>query len=176
MEPDKAAAPLDPLTKVALEELKDISVPAPVSWMPQTWGWALAAFLLLCLVVAFSLWALRRYRANAYRRQALVELRAIELRIRDPKTRHDAITDLAALLKRVALVAWRREDVAALSGAAWVDFLEKHSGPGDVRSLQTLLDAYEYSNDLSLGGMPDTICDTFVSSARAWIGRHHVSA
>ncbi|KQV38612.1 DUF4381 domain-containing protein [Rhizobium sp. Root1204] len=175
MEPDKVA-PLDPLTKLALKQLKDISVPEPVSWMPQTWGWGVVAFLLLCLIVFLSLQALRRYRANAYRRQALAELRAIELRIREPQTRHDAVDELAELLKRVALAAWRREDVAALSGAAWVDFLEKHSEAGTAQSLRTLLDAYEYRHDPGSGGMPDTVFDDYISSARSWIGRHHVSA
>jgi hypothetical protein len=175
MEPGKTA-PLDPLTKLALEQLKDIAVPAPVSWMPQTWGWGVVAFLLLCLIAAFSFWALRRYQANAYRRQALVELRAIERRIQAPETRRQAIDDLSELLKRVALAAWRREDVAALSGADWVYFLEKHAEAGTVRSLKPLLETYEYSNHPGLGGVPDTVFDDFISSARSWIGRHHVSA
>jgi len=175
MEPDKVP-PLDPLTRVALESLKDIAVPEPVSWMPQTWGWALAAVLLLVVILLLVLRALRRYRANAYRRQALVELNGIEPRILDPQTRNDAVGDLAELLKRVALVAWKREEVATLSGAAWIDFLKRHCKVGDISALQPLLDSDEYRTDSDLNGIPDTLCKTFVSSARVWIRRHHVSA
>ncbi len=175
MEPEKASA-LDPLTKVALESLKDIAVPEPVSWFPQTFGWAVVG-LLVSAVIVFFLWRwLQTYRANAYRRQALIELGDIERRIRDPETRHDAIDDLAELLKRVALVAWRREDVASLSGAAWVDFLEKQCDQDEMRSLRTLLDSFEYSNDSGLSGISETISGNFISSAKAWIRRHHVSA
>ena len=166
MEPDKVP-PLDPLTRVALESLKDIAVPQPVSWMPQTWGWALAAALLLVVFMLLALRALRGYRANAYRRQALVELNGIERRVLDPQTRHDAVGDLAELLKRVALVAWKREEVATLSGAAWIDFLKRHCKAGDVSALQPLLDGDEYCNGSGLSGIPDTLCKTFVSSARA---------
>ncbi|WP_426233202.1 DUF4381 domain-containing protein [Pararhizobium sp. DWP3-4] len=175
MEPD-TVPPLDPLTKVALESLKDIALPEPVSWMPQTWGWGLVAVFLLVVAVLLALRALRRYRANAYRRQALVELNGIEPRVLDPQTRHDAIGELAELLKRVALVAWKREEVATLSGAAWIDFLKRHCEAGDISALQPLLDSEEYRNGSGLSGIPDTLCKTVVSSARLWIRRHHVSA
>src|SRR6478736_5715722 len=76
MEP--AGTPLDPLTETALRSLKDIALPPAVSWMPQTWGWAvLAAILVLIVAAAFILW-LRRYRANAYRREALALLAGVE--------------------------------------------------------------------------------------------------
>jgi hypothetical protein len=172
MEPDKAA-PLDPLTKVALESLKDIAVPQPVSWMPQTWGWALVAVLLALVIVVFLIHRVRLYRANAYRREAVGLLDGVEERLADPAGRDQALRDLAEVLKRTALAGWGRADVAALSGAAWVAFLEKHGDGHGGQALDALLDDREYQNSSSAMTLaPDDV----MSSARRWIRRHHVSA
>ncbi len=172
MEPDKAA-PLDPLTKVALESLKDIAVPQPVSWMLQTWGWALVAALVALAIVAILNNRLRLYRANAYRREALGLLDGVEEKLADPARRDQALRDLAEMLKRTALAGWGRADVAALSGAAWVAFLEKHGDGRDGHALGALLDDCEYRNGSSAVTLTS---DDVVSAARSWIRRHHVSA
>ena len=46
----EAAVSLDATTRAALQKLADISVPAPVTWMPQTWGWAVLAAVALALL------------------------------------------------------------------------------------------------------------------------------
>ena len=95
-----------------LDNLHDFYQPPPPSWRPQTVGWyvvfAIAALLLLWL----ALHLYNRWRANRYRREALAELANIET------------TQLSALLKRTALSAWPREEVAALNGARWLSFLD----------------------------------------------------
>ncbi|MGQ3212590.1 DUF4381 domain-containing protein [Shinella sp.] len=172
MEPDKTT-PLDPLTKVALESLKDIAVPQPVSWMPQTWGWSLVAVLFAFAVVAILLHRVRLYRANAYRREALGLLDGMEAKLQNAAERDQALCDLAEVLKRTALAGWGRADVAALSGAAWVAFLEEHGDRQNGHVLAALLDDGEYRN--GSGAAAPTSDDT-LSSARNWIRRHHVSA
>lgn len=172
MEPDKAA-PLDPLTKVALQSLKDIAVPQPVSWLPQTWGWALVAVLFALAVVAILIRRVRLYRANAYRREALGLLGAIEDKLKNPDERDQALRDLAEVLKRTALAGWGRADVAALSGAAWVAFLEEHGDGRGGLGLAALLDDGEYRDG---SGAVTPASDEILSSARNWIRRHHVSA
>ena len=62
---------------------------------------------------------------NRYRSVALDELRAIEERSHDESRRAQVVGQLAALLKRVALVAWPRETVASLSGEPWIEFLNR---------------------------------------------------
>jgi Domain of unknown function (DUF4381) len=95
-----------------LDSLHDFYRPLPPSWRPQTVGWyvvfAIAALLLLWL----SLHLIRRWQQNRYRREALTELARIEA------------TQFSALLKRTALSAWPREEVASLSGPAWLRFLD----------------------------------------------------
>ncbi|KQY33855.1 DUF4381 domain-containing protein [Rhizobium sp. Root483D2] len=170
MEPDKAA-PLDPLTKVALESLKDIAVPQPVSWMPQTWGWALAAILLALAVTIVLIRWVRHYRANAYRREALLLLDGLEKDLNGTATRDQALRALAAILKRVAIAGWSRAEVAGLSGSAWVAFLNEHGEGG--HALNALLDDGEYQKDSNAGTLASS---DILAAARTWIRRHHVSA
>jgi len=100
-----------------LDRLAEPADPPPVSMMPQTWGWGVLAVLLVLALAALSIWLFRRYRANAYRRRALSDLRRLS---QDPAA-------IALLLRRTALAAFPRRDVAGLTGKAWLAFL---SGTG----------------------------------------------
>lgn len=164
----------NPIAEAALRSLRDIVEPAPVSWMPQTWGWLALALLLMLAAALFGLRVYRRYRANAYRRAAFAALIGIEEEIRNPLTRVHAIQSLAALLKRTALAAWPRAEVATLSGAAWVNFLKAHDTTLAGGLAQTL-DDLEY-READAAGLPSNVSEDLVIAARAWIKRHHVSA
>jgi len=168
------APPPNPMAEAALRSLKDIVEPAPISWMPQTWGWLALALLLMLAAVLFALRAYRRYRANAYRRAALAVLAGIGEEMRNPLTRAHAVQSLASLLKQTALAAWPREEVAPLSGAAWVNFLKAHDATL-ARGLALALDDLEY-RDAATAGLPSNIGEDLVTAARTWIERHHVSA
>ena len=58
----------------SIDQLQNLALPAPVSYMPQTWGW----WALLGVVLAgLAVWAARTYwlwRRNRYRREALQRL------------------------------------------------------------------------------------------------------
>jgi Tfp pilus assembly protein PilO len=112
--------PIDPLA-----ELKDIHLPPPVSaWPPAPGWWLLAALLVIALVAGVALW-LRHRRRTAYRRAAL---RGLDQLRSEWRQQHDDAHTLHAinqLLKRTALAAYARADVAALSGDAWLDFLDR---------------------------------------------------
>src|SRR5262249_39613993 len=129
-------------------------------WMPQTWGWAVLGALLLAALGWLLLRWRRRREANRYRREALRAL--------------DAVKDVAAippLLKRTALAAFRREEVAALSGGPWLDFLRAR---GDVRQpLDALLDDAEYGGAQVLAAVP--LAEAKAAAAR-WIEAHRVPA
>jgi hypothetical protein len=83
----------------SIDQLKELALPAPVSYAPQTWGWWL---LLAVLVLAALLIGLRRYwqwRRDRYRREALARLAQLRGRSDDL----NALRELPELLKRVAL-------------------------------------------------------------------------
>jgi hypothetical protein len=98
----------------SLQNLRDIAEPTPVPWWPPAVGW----WILSVVVAAFAVWlavrAWRRWRANAYRRAALKKLRSAT-----------KLVEIAEILKRAALCAFPRTDVASLSGDAWSDWLRQ---------------------------------------------------
>lgn len=110
----------------SLDRLHDLTLPPPVPWWPPAPGWyVVAGFVaLVLLIVAQRGWA--AWRARAYRREALRELRAA-----------DQAATIAALLRRTALAVVPRSVVAGKSGEAWLDWLSAHGPepmPETVRS------------------------------------------
>ncbi|MET0599635.1 MAG: DUF4381 domain-containing protein [Mesorhizobium sp.] len=165
-----AAPALDAATRAALQQLADIALPPPVSLLPHTIAWAVVA-ILLAAVAGWCLWRWERhYAANRYRREALAELSKIEARHAAPGGSGEAIAEVAALVKRTALAAWPRPDVAALSGAEWVAFLRRTGGSfADVAA--AVLDDGEYR-----GQATPADAQAFAAAARGWIERHRVPA
>lgn len=110
--------------KPDLSQLRDIHLPPPVSWWPPAPGWWL--LLTVLLVTALVLyWMVRRHRRNAWRRQALQEL--ARLQGSDDAT---VASQLSILLRRVAISLYPHEEVAALTGKAWLAFLDDTLGEG----------------------------------------------
>ncbi len=167
---------LDPMAETALRSIKDIVEPSPISWMPQTWGWALLGLILLAALLIVLLKWMQRYRANAYRREALSMLAEIDHRLRDRRTGPQAIADLTSLLKRTALSAWPRKDVADLSGAKWAAFLAIQMPNETSQSLEKLVNDFEYRNRDDVESLSSHACDDLIHTVRNWIERHHVSA
>lgn len=140
----------DPVSDPAsLSNLRDIVVPPPVSFWPPAPGWWIVGAA--CVVAAgLAIAALvRRHRRNAYRREALRALETAEA------------ADISAILKRAALAAFPREQVASLSGSAWLAFLDRTGG---THFAQTALAALPY------GGTGDR--EAILAEARRWIARH----
>jgi hypothetical protein len=106
--------------------LRDIHLPDAVSWWPPAPGWwALAGLVIVLLVV---LWALRAWRRRRrLRNDAIAEL----ARICDDFEHHDdelrLVRELSVLLRRIAISYYPRSDVAALTGDAWLRFLDESS-------------------------------------------------
>ncbi|GAB7125944.1 DUF4381 domain-containing protein [Silvimonas sp. JCM 19000] len=162
---DPTPAPLN--ASAVLAQLQNAAMPAPVPYTPQTWGWAVLAALLLLLLLWLVWRGIRRYRALAWRRAALAELQQIEAQWqRQP----DTLRALPALVKRVALMTAPRAEVASLSGAAWLAWLDgrdRHqrfsSGPGQ------LLLSLTYAPDTP----PAADVQALLRQLRHWIGRQH---
>ena len=103
-----------------------LEMPEPVPWLPQTPGWWIVLGWLLA-VVLLTVWQLvKRRRRNRYRRDALAELEAIAAQ-QDIEPAASAQL-IAAVLKRTALVAYPRQDVAGLYGTKWARFLAESAG------------------------------------------------
>lgn len=148
----------------SLDQLQDIAEPAPLPWWPPAPGWYYVFALLSIWTFVFLFRAWQRWRANAYRRQAMSELE---------KLPQGDLVGISTLLKRVALVAYPRRRVASLSGTTWTDFLSQTCqkcdfSHGEVAKIGTA--AYVDANRTC---DPSTWQEVYRVS-KVWIS-HHVS-
>lgn len=160
-----ATLPADPLAGLIAAPL-----PPSISVWPQTWGSRLVIAVAVMLL-AVSLWRLiGRYRANAYRRAASRELAAIAQEAANGLRGADAINAVALLVRRTALVAFPRQEIATLSGLRWLAFLDQSfdgegfvAGPGVVMSIAP----YDPCRVAAADATP------LIALVRRWIWAHH---
>ena len=104
-------------------DLGPLYEPDAVRFSFDTPAWyVLSIFLLLVAILLFFKW-LKRYRKNAYRREALKTLSEIE---QNSQSHNEAnlLNDILVLLKLVAIEAFGRQQVAQLYGNDWLEFLD----------------------------------------------------
>ena len=189
----------------SIEQLKEIALPAPVSYVPQAWGW----WVLLCLlVIAVLLVSARRYwqwRRDRYRREALVRL--VELQNSDDQL--NALRELPELLKRVALsmpTDWNTTPVGAsllakrplhsplistdrtpsragslpqvkaLGGKDWQALLELHSAQPLPADFSQQLAQLAYAPDAALLSLKTEQRQHLFATCKHWVEHHHVAA
>lgn len=148
-----------------LSNLRDILVPPPISWWPLAPGWWIVAAALLGALAILATALIRHHQRNAYRSAALDELTAIA-GTEDPAARIRAVS---AILKRAALVAYPRVEVASLTGSSWLAFLDRTAGissfsEGAGAALQGIA-----------SGAPIGDAETILAAARHWVKHHRVA-
>ena len=160
---------------LSIMDLRDIVVPEPVGlWPPAPFVWVLlgvAGFGLAVLIWrGYALW-----KANAYRRAGLARLTQIEGQLATPGKELVALHELSVLLKRVALAAFPRKQVAPLFGENWLQFLDRTcegctfmTGPGHLLSNAMYAESR---------GSPINADDwkQLLDHARTWIKGHRLS-
>lgn len=124
-----------------LQGLRDIHLPAPVSFWPPAPGWWLLLLLIVVLVFA-TVWLWRRHRRRAYRRVALRQLLQLKQSLQEGRAETSVIAELSMLLRRTAIRRYGRQQIAALHGTAWLEFLDRTGRhTAFTRDGQALLDA-----------------------------------
>jgi Domain of unknown function (DUF4381) len=113
-----------------LAGLRDWHLPDPVSWWPPAPGWWLVAGLALAAGALVLHWWLRRRRQGAPARAALAELERLGAGLVADRDGRQYAAAVSALLRRLALVRYPREQVAGLAGADWLAFLDRSGGGG----------------------------------------------
>ena len=144
-----------------MQGLHDIVLPEAVSYIPQTAAWyALFSGVLALLAWGGIVWV-RHERRNRYRKLALDRLADIEAR--------GAFAELPVLVKQTVLSFVPRDEVASLSGDAWLRFLDAtYSGDAFTRGPGRQLPVLAY-------GRPDTVdVGELLTLVRLWIRKHDV--
>jgi cbb3-type cytochrome oxidase subunit 3 len=154
----------DGLTLVQLLELMhELVMPEPLPWLPQTPGWWVLLGWLSAVLVLSVWFLLKRRRRNRYRREALVALKDINRQTELSPA--ESAQRIAALLKRTALAAYPRRDVAPLYGSAWAQFLtESANDDRQIADAAGLLADAAYRQDADGAALSD--------AARRWIRLH----
>jgi len=152
-----------------LAQLADIHLPEPIGlWPPAPGWWILGLLILLGLAYLGRRWYLS-YQRKLILRQALAELDGCASDYAhadsdDDKARVNYVNAVNTVMRRVALVHYSDQQVAALSGREWVDFIRKN---GDSSRLDD-----DVAAALSHGRF-QTRCevdvDTLHAVARDWI-------
>ncbi len=148
-------------------DLHDIMMPDFISWWPlQPVCWV-ALFLLCVSLLMFVLYWKKLSAQNTYRKLALQELQHICER----KSWHE----MPVLLKRCALAAWPREEIAALSGNQWILWLNAHGGNFDQTAAQYLHQlsyARKSINDINDNNDNNEKYVSLMKNIEAWIRQH----
>lgn len=156
----------------SLDRLQDIVAPPPVPWWPPAPGWYYVIVLVLIIVLVLAIRGFLHWQRNRYRREALAEFRQQERRLHDSAQRVAALAALGELLKRAAVTAYPRGEVASLTGAAWHAFLDR---TGDTTAFtasagrQLAAAAYDPASVARVG---DNEAAFTAASVRDWI-KHH---
>lgn len=102
-----------------IDGLIEPTEPPPIPLTPETWGWAALAVTIATLLAWLTWRWIAHHRANAGRRAALAEL-----------AQATTAAEVAEILRRAALSAWPREEVASLVGTDWIAFLDRTAATG----------------------------------------------
>ncbi len=151
--------------------LRDIHLPDPLGWWPLAPGW----WLLVLLMLAVIAWLFWRWRQQQRGEHAL-DVALHELGYLQGKHGNNTkalLRELSVLLRRVAISQYGRQQVAGLTGDAWVKFLDDKAGkPLFGSKLAHLLTEIPYR--------PETQAETalVLQATRQWIklqrGKGHV--
>lgn len=147
-----------------LKDFNDIVLPKSIPFTPQTTGaWLLLSLALISLLFVLW-WQLRKWQANAYRREAIMVLGGGPL--------SETIALVPSSLRRVAAMAYPNLPIGALTGAEWFNFLN-HSAkvalfPLDI---QKHLEAVSYQPP-SVWMEQNELNTLSVKAALQWIELH----
>ena len=149
----------------ALGDFAEVASPAAINWLPQTQGWLWLGLILLVLLGRYGWKQLRHWYRNRYRREAATRLQQLA----DKTDQGGLLTELNRLLKLTALAAFPREQVASLSGDAWVTFLNGQCSSPPFSAAQGQL--------LALGTYQTAAVEvdawqTLVASSLTWVQEH----
>lgn len=146
----------------ALQALRDIHLPDPVPFWPPAPGWWLLALLIVLSLVGI-VWFLKHWRRSAHRRAAMEEWRRLRRSLDQGRPSAQVIADLSILLRRAAMSRYGRRQVAGLSGASWLEFLDRTGHGTQFSSAGRALLSAPYHH-----GSTDAI-EPLLALARDWL-------
>lgn len=147
--------------------LRDIHLPEPISWWPPAPGWwlLLAALVLLGLL---GWYAWRNYQRTQIQRQARLALHHIRQRYQQQRDDQMLARECSQWLRRVSLSLFPRQQVAGLTGEAWLQWLDQGSdGQAFQQGVGRVLCAAPYAKQVELDAEALlTLCEQWLNNTR----------
>ena len=153
------------IAEASLDNLHDIIIPDAIGFFPPAPGWVMLGLLLLALLFHFAMRFYMRYKKSLYRREALEELD------RYKGENKEETLQLLSLAKRVAIVAYGREESATLTGESWWNYMEQHSKVNISKALRDEMSKLLYDETYESNSSHYTDIKVFVTE---WIKTHKV--
>jgi hypothetical protein len=156
---------LSPKLAKQLEQLRDIHLPADISWWPLAPGWWVLAGAVV--VAALAVVAINYVRRRTVRYRALHELN--DLRRDENLGAVIAAERIAVLLKRIVLQRSATKSIGVEHGPRWVERLTQEPG-GMPAEIARFLALAPYADAERIDGSPDRAA--LFTAADRWIRRN----
>jgi len=146
-------------------QLQDIHLPGSASFWPPAPGW----WLLLALLIFITIWAVIKLRKKARLKKQqnliLAQLDALEADLKKHPS-NETIAEINTLLRQLAVNYYPRDEIASLTGAQWLQFLDSAGGTRAFSkgAGRILVDAPYQASDLT-----NLNLDEFVPLVRKWV-------
>ncbi len=154
----------------SLELLHDIVEPAAAAWWPPAPGWCILLALCVLALLAGLLRAFIHWQRNRYRREALRLLSQLPPARGEWERDRQRLAAVAEILKRTALTAYPRGQVAMLSGGEWFEFLDKTGNTRFRKGIGAAMEASIYS--AAGGAWQAEQFAELETQVRQWIRQH----
>ena len=150
-------------------KLRDIHLPGDPSFWPLAPGWWLLLILVLLIGAWLVLKLLRRMKQKKHQQQILNEYTQLETKLLN-NPNNEAIANINIFLRRLAISKYPRSDIASLTGANWLQFLDESGNTQEFSKGigRILVDAPYQSGELKNFNSKE-FTSSFTSLIRAWI-------
>jgi len=153
--------------------LRDIHLPAAISWWPPAPGWWLILAAIICLVLVYVTVRKIRYRRRL-KRATKATFETIKQQYLHSHDKQQLARNLSTFLRRASISFYPRHDTAGLTGKDWLNYLDStlpdsaaprfNSKPGQV-----LLTAPYMPDDNSGNRALDYDAEALLKLCRQWL-------
>lgn len=149
-------------------QLRDIHLPlSPEQWPPAP-GWWVLLITGLLLLGWFTFSLFKHWRRYRLQKEILASLDALKANHSDEQL-PEFLAEVSILLRRVAMMNFPPQQVAALTGKGWLSFLDLHGGDGAYSNgVGSVLATGPYASSSALNVDKEAL----LSLTKKWIKRN----